>query len=72
MLITPDHLRQHGIEKHSVKCTRDLCDDYGIDFRDFVKNGVDHTALLQAAKDRSDVAEFFRFMGLEAPPGDAP
>ena len=65
MLITPDHLRQHGIEKHSVKCTRDLCIDYGIDFRDFVANGVDHVLLLPAARDRQDVADFFDFLGLD-------
>lgn len=65
MLITPDHLRAHGIEKHSVKCTRDLCIDYGIDFRGFVANGVDHALLLPAARDRQDVAEFFDFLGLE-------
>ena len=65
MLITPDHLRQHGIEKHSVACTRNLCHDYGIDFRDFVANGVEHTRLIQAARDRQDVAEFFEFLGLD-------
>ena len=65
MRITTDHLRTHGIEKHSVRCTRDLCHDCGIDFRDFVANGVEHTRLIQAARDRQDVAEFFDFLGLE-------
>ena len=65
MLITPDHLRRHGIEKHSVRCTRDLCIDYGIDFRDFAANGVDHVLLLPAARDRQDVAEFLDFLGLD-------
>mgnify|MGYP001548085062 FL=1 len=65
MLITPDHLRQHGIEKHSVICVRNCLHDYGIDFRDFVANGVDHVLLLPAARDRQDVAEFFDFLGLD-------
>jgi hypothetical protein len=65
MRITTDHLRAHGIEKHSVRCTRDLCETFGIDFRDFVANGMNHVLLLPAARDREDVAEFLDFLGLD-------
>ena len=65
MRITTDHLRTHGIENHNVRCTRELCETYGIDFRDFVAHGIDHVLLLPAARDRQDVAEFFDFLGLE-------
>lgn len=65
MLITTEHLRLHGIERHNVHCTRQFCNLYGIDFKEFVLNGIDHTLLLPAAREREDVAEFFSFMGLE-------
>jgi hypothetical protein len=67
MLITTKHLREHGIEKHAVPCVRFLCETYGIDFRDAVANGIEHTRLFQAAKEREDVAEFFKFYNLEVP-----
>jgi hypothetical protein len=64
MLITVDDLRRHGLEKHSVACTKELLTSCGIDFKDFVKNGADHTVVLPVAKDREDVREFLDFMGL--------
>jgi hypothetical protein len=67
MRITTDHLRAHGIEKHAVPCVRFFCETYGIDFREFVANGIEHTQLFQAAKEREDVVEFLKFFNLEVP-----
>lgn len=64
MIITTDHLRQHGIENHTVECTKNFCDNFGIDFKDFVKNGIDHSELVEIAKTRKDVLEFLEFFGL--------
>jgi hypothetical protein len=65
MRITTDHLRAHGIQNYAVPCVRVFCETYGIDFRDFVANGVEHTQLLPAAREREDVREFFDFFGLK-------
>ena len=47
MLITIEHLRQHGSKYHEFACTRNWFTKRGLEWRKFLKDGYDHIELLE-------------------------